>query len=308
MTQLYSWHLTASCEKVTQKKLHDWATTFCERGFYQKELSVSKYEHWQCHFHLKERKRKGELLKELNENFGKGWGHLSPATSMNKDKMEYVMKERTRIDGPWSINDDIKPLYDLIEIEKGLFPWQASIAEILKIQDPRSIHVCIDPVGANGKSTMVKWLRQKKKATVVPTFYDRKDLVQAVMCMQQAEAYVFDLPRGFDKKKIAGLWGGIEQVKSGYVYDPRHAFKDRIFPNPAIVVFTNEEPPIMLSEDRIVKWLICPKTKELIEFTKERYNAIMVYKSTIKGNENNYKSGDKRKPSMWDLQVCASAE
>lgn len=192
--------------------------------------------------------------------------HLSITSSANRTNFFYVMKEETRIDGPWK-DDDPEPPYIPRQCRvKEWRPWQSQLIQILSVWDPRTIHIVYDPRGNIGKSIFITYMGASRCACQIPPINDFKDLMRMVMDMPKLPTYLIDMPRAMNKDKLYQFYSGIETIKSGYAYDDRYSFKYEYFDSPQICVFTNTLPDEnLLSKDRWRIWCINYETFELIE-------------------------------------------
>ena len=177
--------------------------------------------------------------------------NITCTSTANKDNDFYVMKDDTRIEGPWT-DKDKAPLRTVDKMESnGLFPWQQTIIDDVEHYDDRKIHIVIDRAGNIGKSALCKYLYMKKDAVIVPPLMDEKDLMQYVMSFEPSKLYVIDMPRAMKKSKLNRLYSGIENLKNGMMYDLRYHGKFRYIDEPNIVVFTNQPPKMSyLTRDR----------------------------------------------------------
>lgn len=236
--------------KVLEKIAKKWAYQL-ERG------EESGYLHFQGRMSLKMKSR----LKPLKEKFIKG-AHLSITSNENKNNMFYVMKEETRIDGPW-LDTDVQ-LYiprQIREIE-SLFPWQEKVIEISKIWNKRTINVIVDTEGCKGKTTLMTYMSLFKLGRMIPCVNNYKDLMQMIMQMPTATTYLLDMPRAINKENLAQMYSALETIKGGYAWDIRYKFQEKYFDCPNIFVFTNVYPDTtQLSKDMWRFWEI--KDKEL---------------------------------------------
>lgn len=161
----------------------------CKKWCVQLERGESGYEHYQGRISLKMKKR----LKQCKELFFNDI-HLSPTSNENKKNMFYVMKDDTRIDGPWK--DDDEEIYiprQIREIEK-LYPWQQHIVDNYDIWDTRSINIVIDKKGNNGKSILVSYMRAHKLAFAIPYCNDFRDILRMIMDVPTRRCYLIDMP------------------------------------------------------------------------------------------------------------------
>lgn len=227
---------------------------FVKKFIFQLEESDSGYRHFQGRISLIKKRRLQEIAKLLHEVFPKI--HLSPTHDVGSSF--YVVKNDTRVDGPWS-DQDPEPTYiprQIREIET-LRPWQSRIIELSKVWDTRTIHIIYDPNGNNGKSILTTYMGVHQLGRTLPFVNDYKDIMRMVMDMPTSNAYIIDMPRAINKEKLFQMYAGIETVKSGYAYDDRYSFKDKYFDCPQIFVFTNSIPDFsLLSRDRWNVWTI----------------------------------------------------
>lgn len=257
------WDVTIPADRINVGDLRKHFASYCKKYTFQLEQGATTgYRHYQCRVSLKTKSRKGTLIAS---SFNIPGMHISVTATANKDNDFYVLKEDTRLDGPWTDQD--KPqlrTVDKMENE-GLFLWQHSIIEQTAEYDDRKVHVIIDRVGNIGKSALCKYLYMKHDACIVPPLMDEKDLMQYVMSFPPAKLYVIDMPRAMKKKKLNALYSGIEQLKNGMMYDLRYHGKFRYIDEPNIIVFTNTPPKMLyLSRDRWSLWKV--EDNELTEF------------------------------------------
>jgi len=226
----------------------------CSKWVFQKEKGeTTDYLHFQGRFNL---------FKKLNVNSARTiWQsllpgiHLSPTCNdvTQRDCFNYVLKDDTRVDGPWQDSVEIKVMTKQLKLfmEWTLYPWQKKVEDICKTWDMRHITVILDEIGHVGKSLFCEYLDHHDIATDVPPFTAMEDLMQCCMCMKAAKAYIIDMPKGMKKDKLASFYAGIECLKNGVMYDKRHHFKRRRIDRPQIIIFTNTKPDVsLLSKDR----------------------------------------------------------
>jgi len=169
---------------------------------------------------------------------------LSKNCNEKRAKFSYVMKEDTKLEGPWTDEDEepvlTTQLKKFMAVER--YPWQKKIEELAVHEDDRYITVFVDPKGNSGKSIMCEWLEYFKFGEEIPPFPDMVDIMQFAMSMKPAAAYLIDLPRGMNKKSMQSFYNGLECLKNGFLYDKRHCGKKRRINRPQVFVFSNEEP------------------------------------------------------------------
>lgn len=232
---------------------------FCKDYFkhwaFQKERSSDGYVHWQG---------RGSLIKKRTFGAFKVIAHdaihdihitiTSKETHLAGNKFNYVMKADTRIEGPWT-SEDKEMAYIPRQVREitELRPWQTSVIRISKVWDTRKIHCIVDENGNTGKSTLVSYMRCHDLGRKIPFANDYKDIMRCVMDMPTSNCYLIDIPRAISKDRLFQMWGAIEEIKSGYAYDDRYSFKEKMFDCPQIFVFLNKKPDVeFLSNDRWV--------------------------------------------------------
>lgn len=271
MNAVCTFDLTYPKEEGSFELLKKFFNTCCKKWAFQEEKGAETgYGHFQARFSLKTKKRVGELLKLMHSMELKK-GHVSITSGENRDNNFYVLKEDTRVAGPWCDTDiPEEPIpWDLEDI-KELRPWQQYILAPRKTK--REINVIINKSGDVGKSTLLKYMLFHKKGMLLPMCFSYEDLVQAVCDMPTSELYLLDVPRSIPVDKAAQLWAGIEQVKNGVVYDKRYHFQYKIFGCPEIWIFTNAEPEMSyLTADKWKLWDI-KDGMELFEYVPKNNN------------------------------------
>lgn len=206
--------------------------------------------HYQGRLALRERDRITGLVKKL------GQAHYSITSNMNKKNFNYVMKEESRVAGPWS--DNQLPRYIPRQIRDiCLRPWQETIVNSGTVFDPRGVNVIVDFSGGSGKSTVANYIACHGIGHTVPFMNDYRDIMRTVMCLEKRCLYIIDIPRALPKERIGQFYGAIESLKDGHVYDDRYAYKEEWFDSPTVWVFTNILPDVhWLSFDRWILWAI----------------------------------------------------
>lgn len=248
------WDFTVSKEHTDLTKLTDLCKLHAKAWAFQLERGASGYEHFQGRVSLKVKSR---MPKWSNDKI-----HWSATSGANRDNDFYVMKEDTRIMGPWTDKDEevyIPRQYRELE----LYPWQQTIKDSAERFEPRKINLIYDPVGGNGKSTIASICELLHGGIDMPPLNDYKELVALAcnICMDKnlrnPKIMFFDMPRAIRKDQLYGLYSAIEQIKKGKLYDCRYHYKCWWIDAPQIWVFSNAEPDrTLLSADRWVLWHI----------------------------------------------------
>lgn len=253
------------------KKLVGWCSHFC----FQKEKGESGYVHWQCRVQLIHKKTQAAMLTEVCPIIQGHWSVTSNGVHPGPKMFCYVMKEDTRIDGPWddtSLIQEKPPLTRQLRnfMEHDFYPWQKTCHELVQQEDDRWIHLIFDKVGNVGKSVFLEFLEYQGLAFEMPPLRHMEDIMEFAHSFPAQRAYIIDMPRGMKKDKLADFYAGLESIKNGVTYDKRYVGKKRRMDRPQIMVFTNMLPAFeFMSMDR---WRIhvMSEDRSLTEYTAEQ--------------------------------------
>jgi len=238
------WDFTIPAEKYDVEEIKDFCKEHCKKWCFQMEIGdETGYIHYQGRVSLKVKNRKGPTLPGV---------HWSVTSNENRDNEFYVLKDDTKLDGPWTDRDSYIPK-QVRDIE--LYPWQQSILDNAHVWDTRTINMIICPQGNIGKSTLTTYAGCRGLARAIPMMSEYKDYMRMVMDTPKSRLYLIDFPRSMNKSNCAGFWSAIETIKNGYAYDDRYGFKEEYFDSPNIWVFANTTPDLtQLSQDRWRFW------------------------------------------------------
>lgn len=246
--------------------LKSWCKSYC---FQLEKGEKTEVTHYQGRFSLKEKARKSAVIK----NFSIDWEkfHITVTSVANRDNNFYVMKEATRVDGPFTDSNEVYVPRD-IQCIKQLHPWQSTLRDTLKEYSHRKIDIVYDPVGNRGKSTFTRWMMCYEDADLLPCCYTYNEIMRAAYGIGFKKIYLVDMPRALSKKDISGFVAGLEMLKSGFFHDDRYKYRRCLIDPPRVCVFTNKLPKIdLLSKDRWVIWCIDKKNR-LVDRTSEYVN------------------------------------
>lgn len=220
--------------------------------------------HYQGRLSLKMKKRPGELNKLLR---GNGWErfHLSITSKENRDNCFYVCKEDTRIEGPFTDINDVEVPIDVKKMVT-LRPWQDDLKKILLEYEERVVDIIYDEGGNVGKTRFCRYMMVNHKAKKLPYCNEFKDIMRMAYDVGAQDIYFIDLPRASSKKSLYGMFSAIEELKSGYAYDDRNHFRDRIFDPPRVCIFTNEIPDLSLLSKDMWKIRTINENLELVDY------------------------------------------
>lgn len=299
------WDFRANKDHFTKRNMIKFLTKYCKKWCFQLEQTLNGYTHWQGRLSLTKKNNK-KFIVEMMAKFDITEPNYMEPTAEEKHRkgsMFYVMKEESRIEGPFTdanwqndINDNdidfdskfndpnVFVPYTLDNIRyDNLFPFQKYICQSsLKCnRDPRKIDLIIDDgygrlnsKGGNiGKSTVASYLRIGGHAIDMPACNDFDRLVFTLCDILQGrhnhdpKIILFDLPRALTKNKLHGFICAFEQIKKGYLYDTRNKYSDWEIHPPRIWVFCNEMIDLsLLSSDRWNLWFV-DDNKELFALT-----------------------------------------
>ena len=214
--------------------------------FQLEQGELTDYRHYQGRCSLWKKKRGSELAK-LWLGVGELPQYCQPTTKNAMGDDFYVIKEDTRVDGPWSNKDTVQFIPD--EFRKTEFRnWQTALLDESKVKNSRQIDIIIDAEGNKGKSWISAHMHLHNKGYDIPPIGDSKDLMSAVMGMLMAKddhnpGIIFvDIPRAMKQDKLHSLFIALESIKKGRVYDFRYAYKEWWFNSPRLWVFMNQAP------------------------------------------------------------------
>lgn len=240
--------------------------THAKRWVFQTEKgNKTGYEHYQVRLSLKTKKRYTTLKAERKKGIDWLKGSFSPTSNPTyyTGDFFYVMKEDTRIAGPWKDTDEIKVLTQQLKIflTYALRPFQKDIIKEAIIFELRKINLIWDTTGCCGKSMLSEYMEYIGIAEEIPPFRLMDDIFQWV-CSRGIKvgfkkSYIVDMPRGMKKDKLSDFYAGIEVIKNGIAYDKRYQGVKRRFDRPRVFVFTNTLPAFnLMSADKWVIWKI----------------------------------------------------
>lgn len=221
------------------------------------------------------------VMKIMNISKGEAPQYVEPTVKgvVKTSNFNYVLKEQTRVSGPWTEKDFVQEELKKVEyiprqyrnLLDKLYPYQKCIYNSKDTFDIRGINIVIDPIGNQGKSTIASLCELFADGIDVPPINDYKELIQLVCdeCIgtnnRSPSPILIDMPRGMEKSKLIGIYTAIEQIKKGKLFDTRNKYKKWWIDSPQIWVFTNEEPDLSyLSSDRWKIWDI-NNEKALVE-------------------------------------------
>lgn len=259
---------------VNHQMIIDKFNLIAKKWVFQKEKGhKTGYEHYQCRISLRKKTTKNSLLK-LFDDVKPNYLEPTSAENAKNDNVFYVIKDDTRLEGPWKSTDP-KPKFIPIQFRhiKELYKYQHKIVKENYSYNFRNCNNLFDPSGNMGKSVLAFMCYLHRNALYIPPMNDAQRLVEYVFSViehmeddKTPEMMIFDLPRSMSKECLFGMYSAIEQFKTGFIYDTRYKGRGRWINSPNIWVFTNELPDMSrLTEDRWDIWQI-DKDKDLIKY------------------------------------------
>lgn len=233
---------TCCVEKQEWKKIVEWLNTIAKHWVFQKEKApTTGYIHWQGRFSLKTKSRTIPYCPD---------GKCSATSEPASKNFDYVMKEDSRVDGPWN---DIDYSKEYVYIQKRfrdckLNGWQQMLLDtVLGCNSDRKIHVVVDDAGGSGKTFWKGYMMSFYKAKIIPSsMSSAEDMLQALCDMTEngwEGIVIVDLPRATREDYWYKLACALETIKSGILYDKRYHFRQTIIEPPKLMVLCNNEPP-----------------------------------------------------------------
>lgn len=278
MADCYVWDFTLKFEEEHNLKLlKDNLLYNCKKWCFQLEEGKSGYKHWQGRFSLRKKKSLSSLISLFKSLPSWNGVHFSPTATANTKNFNYVLKDDTRVDGPWCDTDpvEIEPTKQMKMFQSWeLYPYQTKLLNMSTEFSLRSIDFIFDQEGNIGKSLFSEYMELKQLAEEVPPFRLMDDIFQWVASRPIKPCYIFDMPRGMKKDKLADFYSGIEVIKNGVAYDKRYSAKKIRFNRPRVFIFSNTLPQFnLMSKDRWNVWSVFNKDLKKFEIDESLWDS-----------------------------------
>ena len=228
---------------------------------FQLEQGDNGYRHYQGRLSLIKKRRLTEKHIVIKLFKDKPPNYINPTNNVEVTNGEsfYLIKEDTRLSGPWTDQDEIKvvtiQLKEFLKFE--MYEWQKQLFDMSKTYNGRKIDLLYDPNGNIGKSIFSEYLEYMNLAEEIPPFRLMDDIFQWVASRPIKKAYLVDMPRGMKKDKLGDFYSGLEVIKNGVAFDKRYKAQKIRFDRPRVFVFTNTLPVFkLMSKDRWNVWEI----------------------------------------------------
>lgn len=270
--QLWKFDFTLDGEQIEYNQVIKCLERYCKRWCFQLEKGEQTgWKHYQGRVSLNDKKRLQSLRKMNIFGDVDKPPHWSP-TMTETTGFDYVMKETTRVNGPWRDSDKAKYIPRQFRgYMKKLRPFQKFIMDTAYDFEDRMINIIICPDGGIGKSMIASLCELYRRGIDLPPCNDAEKLIQSCcnICMKKnvrdPSPIFIDLPRAFNQEKMNGIFIAIEQIKKGKLFDMRYNYTEFWIDSPQIWVFTNNAHIDlgMLSSNRWRLWRVNRETFEL---------------------------------------------
>lgn len=237
------WDISWKYEGTEFDTVRDYMKEHSKKWAFQHEKGdLTGYEHYQCRLSLNVKTR---LPPNLPSD-----AHATPTSKENMNNFNYVTKDFTRINGPWTYQDELEVFvpWHLVGKKDTLYAWQQQIWDSADLREERIINVILDTAGCQGKSTIANLMDVYHRGISMTAYNDYK-LVTQSLCNQLVDTdnrdprcILFDLERARKQDELAGLYSAIESIKNGIVSDWRNRFVKWRFHPPVVWVFMNTVP------------------------------------------------------------------
>lgn len=256
----------------TVERMCEVLTEFAKQWCFQLEKGHNQHKlHYQIRIILPEAQKKETILQVFSCRF-QDMRDVTFLPESNNSICQgglafYVMKDDTRMDGPWydpSYVPRRRNLYkgeDLVCMEKP-FPFQQSIIDaVSKPPDDRTINWVANFDGCAGKFKLMKYMRmnpQKFDFARVP-LGTATQIKTSVIAKGPHRIYMVNLPRvrGSHESQY-DLFSALEEIKDGWVESAMYGKTDELLMMPPHEwIFSNELPNLQhASPDRWRVWTI----------------------------------------------------
>lgn len=217
---VYLWDFTLADSTNVRGDIFEFMRKECTRWCFQKEQGESGYIHYQCRAGLKKRARLNGLLIKMRE-YGlkvakKAVSPTSKAVATDDyATFSYVMKDDTRVDGPWDDKQDRKFKTKKVAYidANGLKPWQQTVVDMARVWTLRDINILIDRQGNLGKSAFTDWCEFYDHGYGVDMQKNVDEMKHEVYSNPHHKCYFVDMEKAWDKKSQREFWVFIESLK-----------------------------------------------------------------------------------------------
>lgn len=263
---VYSVRWTAANTGENRQKLINIFKTYAKRWIFQaEEGEKTKTPHYQGYISTK-RKTKNHILAQLFRMLGvEGSLDITPAVGNSESEAQvaisyYVMKDETRVDGPW-LSQRIYTGADLWP-EQKMPNWQKYILSLYRTPmdvfgpEARYVNWVYDPPGSKGKSRFLKFLHYKEDIPMISAA-KAADIFCFVREFPNKVGYTINLTRTLGRDTcMSELYQAIESLQDGHFFTGKYNSSVTIMDIPRIWVMGNRYPDVgTLTRDRWKIWI-----------------------------------------------------
>lgn len=251
-------------EKIFKKYTKKW--------IYQAEVGEeTKVPHFQGYCSTRQ-KTKYHILVKLFRMLGiKGSLHITPAVGNSESEAQvaisyYVMKEDTRVEGPWMDHREYKgeDLYP----EHKMPQWQKYILSMLRRPldvfgpEARYVNWLYDPPGSKGKTRFLKFLNYHMDIPMIGAA-KAADILYFVKEFPNKPAYTVNLTRTIGREtSMDDLYQAIECIQDGIFFAAKYQSVRVSMSIPRVWVMGNRYPDVSaLTKDRWIVWIFDPEAE-----------------------------------------------
>lgn len=262
------------------QEVKDFCIKWCKKWCFQKEKGEENgYIHWQIRLSVRKAVRASKMKSRVVDTFGgdgTSW-YCEPTSAQNMGNDFYILKEDTKIEGPWS-DKDVQQVYIQHRFKNAVLRgFQQKILDLINIdvlnRNDRNVILIYDKKGNNGKSFLKGYMATfLPNCLVLPSTLPTANDWMRFVCQYCPEGWrgiiCVDIPRGMHSKHWFTIAQGLETIKQGHLYDERYSLTRKVIEPPTVIVFANSLPPYTcMSQDVFNIYEI--KDQELIKFVDE---------------------------------------
>lgn len=255
------WKFRFTGYKVDQKSLQDLLEEMAVAYGFQEEQGTGKckVKHFQGTFDVGPSRMRWSQVEKKFQAIA-----LEPLVFPACDYLEkqdckaadrYVMKEHTRVNGPWfkGVNYEEIAKETVYTINIELAPWQQRIKDEILDMEPNNRHIWwfYEPHGGLGKTTFQKWIYMNYKNVLVVggKAADMKNaIIESMEAQQKANEpvelpriIIMNLPKTFNVDYFSP--SGTEEVKDMFFYSGKYHGGMVCGRPPKMLIFANCPPP-----------------------------------------------------------------
>jgi len=261
-SQFYRWVFTLDVEKIyvaPERIVSILTSLLCKNYVFQLEKGLlAGKSHYQGRFTLKTKRVKSSLLTMMGLAYGK-----EPLTSADiaiwckglrlapehdaEASVDYVMKDETRIAGPWAFPAVYRGQDLIIGSIDPKYHWQQELTAMFDSgfgSDSRKIIYIYDPVGNTGKSTFIKRMlyTNENDVALLTTTFNPVSLVSSLIVLGPRLYYLADFPRV--KGDVSQLLSVCEGLKNGLLVSSMYGRNEKLMMMPPTVCISPTRFPI----------------------------------------------------------------